>query len=152
MDHSNHSDKDLWTYRDSSKSPYYNQPTFDPHKKDAFSIASLVLGILALLFACTVFLPIPLGSLGILFAVLSFRRKRPFPPFALAGSLLSGIALALSAALIVSSLAMLPKMLQEEAYRRQLDLLSEQLYGQDFETMLEKVYDFDIGQYLEEPE
>lgn len=50
-----------------------------PPQPDGFSSAALVLGILSLVLCCCCYVSIPLGALGILFAILSKR-----------GSLMSG--------------------------------------------------------------
>lgn len=112
-------------------------------KKNSFATASMVLGILALLTLGTVFLPLPLGSLGILFAVLSMRKGIRKEPSCMAGIITSAISLAVSLFLIITSVSMLPAMLKDPTYRKQLDIISEQLYGDSFDDMVEELYGID---------
>lgn len=67
-------DWDKWN-SDSSKSSYYNQPTHPPFDQ-GFSIASMVCGFLSVTLGCC-YLSLPLGAMGILFAILCRRRNRP---------------------------------------------------------------------------
>ncbi len=65
---------DKWN-SNASQSSYYNQPTHPPYDQ-GFSIASIVCGILSITLGCCS-LSLPLGAMGILFAVLCRRKKRP---------------------------------------------------------------------------
>mgnify|MGYP001080550752 FL=1 len=67
-------DWDKWN-SDSTKSSYYNQPTHPPYDQ-GFSIASMVCGFLSVTLGCC-YLSLPLGAMGILFAILCRRRNRP---------------------------------------------------------------------------
>lgn len=53
-----------------------------------FSIASVVLGILAIISCCTALLPIPFGALGLVFVALSHRGGRPLPTLSVVGLVL----------------------------------------------------------------
>ena len=66
--------RDRWN-SSSSDSSYYNQPTHRPYGQ-AFSVASAVCGLLSMTTSCTIVLSLPLGALGILFAVLAHRAKK----------------------------------------------------------------------------
>lgn len=70
-------EKKNWDKWDSnaSHSSYYNQPTHTPYDQ-GFSIASLVCGFLSITLGCC-YLSLPIGALGILFAVLCSRRNKP---------------------------------------------------------------------------
>lgn len=111
-----------------------------------FAMVSLVMGILAIASMCTVFLPIPLGALGILFAVLAYRKGRAMPPQAMAGIGASAAGLLASISICIYSVAMLPTMLQSEQYRDQLNAISEQMYGMSFEEMVEQAYGIDLDE------
>jgi len=119
-------------------------------KKSAFSNASMLLGIFALLSLATIFLPLPLAALGILFASLAHRKgqKRDFSCFI--GLITSIAALIISLFTMIASLAMLPTMLKSPEYRKQLDTISEQLYGENFDDMLESLYGIDIDDLFED--
>ncbi len=119
-------------------------------KKSAFSNASMLLGIFALLSLATVFLPLPLAALGILFAFLTHRKGQKRELSCLVGLVSSSAALIISVFTIIASLAMLPTMLKSPEYRKQLDVLSEQLYGESFDDMVETLYGIDIDALFED--
>lgn len=118
--------------------------------KNGFRIASLVLGILALLSICTAVLPIPLGAGAILFAVLGHRKGKQLDTMSLAGILTGAAGMAMSIALIAMTFMMLPTMLKDESYREQLNTMSEAMYGITFDEMLEEGYGIDLNELLGE--
>ena len=118
-------------------------------RKNPFATASLVCGVLALLTVTTAILPIPLGALSILFAVLSHRKGEKFCSSQIAGLVTSVIGLILSATVIISAFAMLPTMLKSADYRDQLNKMSEQLYGESFDDMVEELYGLDLDDLLD---
>lgn len=69
--------KKHWDKWDSnaSHSSYYNQPTHTPYDR-GFSIASVVCGLLSITLGCCS-LSLPLGAMGIIFAVLCSRKNKP---------------------------------------------------------------------------
>ena len=81
-------------------------------RRNPFAIVSLVLGIGSLLTICTGFLPLPMGALGILFAVLSYRRGRRLDSMALTGAVTSCVGLLFSLVLYGMVFAMLPSLLR----------------------------------------
>ena len=119
-------------------------------KKNAFSNASMLLGIFALLSLTTIILPLPLAALGILFASLAHKKgqKREMP--CLIGLITSIVALVISIFTIIGSLVMLPTMLKNPEYRKQLDVISEQIYGEDFDDMIETLYRIDIDDLFQD--
>ena len=119
-------------------------------KKSAFSNASMLLGIFALLSLATIFLPLPLAALGILFASLAHKKGQKRELSCLVGLISSIAALIISVFTIIASLAMLPTMLKSPEYREQLDMISEQLYGEDFDDMIETLYGIDIDDLFED--
>ena len=118
-------------------------------KKSAFSTASMFLGIFALLSLATVFLPLPLAVLGILFSCLAHRKGRKREAACLVGLISSIVALIVSTFTIVASVAMLPTLLKDPAYRKQLDIITEQLYGDSFDDMVEELYGIDVDDLFE---
>lgn len=116
---------------------------------NSFAIASLVLGLLALVTLCTAILPLPLGALSILFAVLSRRKKRQLNTTALIGVVSSVCGMAMSLVIVVMSFMMLPSMMQSEEYREQLNTMSEAMYGISFDDMLEDAYGIDLDEILD---
>ena len=119
-------------------------------KKSAFSNASMLLGIFALLSLATIFLPLPLAALGILFASLAHKKGQKRELSCLVGLISSIAALIISVFTIIASLAMLPTMLKSPEYREQLDMISEQLYGENFDDMIETLYGIDIDDLFED--
>lgn len=119
-------------------------------KKNAFSTASLLLGIFALLTLTTIILPLPLAALGILFASLAHKKgqKREVP--CLIGLITSIAAMAISIFTLVASLAMIPTMLKTPEYRHQLDMMSKQIYGEEFDDMIEDLYGIDIDDLFQD--
>jgi hypothetical protein len=111
MDFNN--DKNLWRYNDSTNSPYHNQPTQSPFKRDPFAYVSLLMGVIALITYCTLFIPLVCGGLSIIFAVLSYRPKKPLSPLAITGISVSCFALVTIIGLIVVSFILV----QDPAYR-----------------------------------
>jgi len=119
-------------------------------KKNAFSTASLLLGIFALLTLTTIILPLPLAALGILFASLAHKKgqKREVP--CLIGLITSIAAMVISIFTLVASLAMIPTMLKTPEYRQQLDMMSKQIYGEEFDDMIEDLYGIDIDDLFQD--
>lgn len=60
-------------YQQNMQQPY---TPYTPPRPNTFATISLVLGIASVALLCTGIFPIPLGALGILFAVLSRRGKK----------------------------------------------------------------------------
>ena len=65
---------------------FYNYPfpSFTDNR-NKFARASLILGMCSIVLVCTLFLPIPLGALGLLFYFLSKRLHKPVDSSAKAG-------------------------------------------------------------------
>jgi len=121
----------------------------NPNRKNPFSKASLALGILALLTIATGVLPLFLGALGILFAILSHRKGKPLDTSALWGTVTSVIGMCIAIVMFVITLMMLPTLLKDPAYREQLNSFSQSMYGTTFDEMLEESYGIDLDKILE---
>ncbi len=129
---------DRWN-SNASNSSYYNQPTHKPYDQ-AFSIASLVLGLLSLTLGCCG-ISIPLGSLGILFAMLSYRKGKPMNSNSRFGLYTSVFGCVYGIVMIVYTLfVQLPVMLQDPAYVNQMNQLYQMLFGMDFEEFIQLYY------------
>ena len=105
---------DRWN-SNSSHSSYYNQPTHRPYGQ-AFSIASLVLGLLSVTIGCCG-ISLPLGALGILFALLVRRKGKQMESTARAGFILSIIGFIIGIFLTIYAVASIPLLMQNDAYR-----------------------------------
>lgn len=146
MDNNWNRDNRQWDKWDSnaSNSSYYNLPTHRPYGQ-TFSIASAVCGLLSMTTSCTIILSLPLGALGILFAVLAHRKKKKMSTACVTGITLSCVGLVTAFSMIVYSFVMLPTLMKDEAFRNQLNSMSQQMYGTDFTEIIEEYY----GDFLE---
>lgn len=129
---------DRWN-SNASNSSYYNQPTHRPYDQ-GFSIASLVLGLLSITLGCCR-ISLPLGALGILFAMLCYCKGKPMNSNARLGLYLSVTGCIYGIVMIVYILfVQLPAMLQDPAYISQMNQLYQMLFGMDFEEFLQTFY------------
>ena len=135
-----------WNSTDSTGNPYYNQPTHSPYRYQGFAIASLVLGVLSLLTSCLGVLSIPAAALSILFAIMSYRKGRKMNSMAVSGLAMSCVGVVSGIVVLVRAFTMLPDMMQDPAYRQQMDSMSEALYGKSFEELLKDAYGIEIGE------
>lgn len=133
---------DRWN-SDSSNSSYYNQPTHRPYGQ-GFMVASGICGLLSITTCCAGILSLPLGALGILFAVLASRRGRKMSSTCVMGIVLSCIGIFSSVSMIVYSFSMLPTLMENEMFRSQFDAVSQQMYGMDFSQFLEEFYGYTL--------
>lgn len=122
------------------------QPT---QKRNPFIIAALAAGIFSLLSICTGILPLILGSLGILFALLSRRKGKRLETPAFIGMITSIMSIAFSLVIIIMSFAALPAMLKSSEYRKQLNEVSESMYGYSFDEIIEEGYGIDLDELFD---
>lgn len=140
-----------------------NQPLYTPPKKNTFSVLSLIFGIASLVLLCTGLLPIPLGALGILFAVLS-RRGRKMDSNAKTGTILSAIGLGTGLLFtilvyvftfisLVQGILSNPDILNSDDPDVITDYMMESIYGEDYkeyfeqygidyDSMMDQMYDY----------
>lgn len=140
----NNNQWDRWN-SSSANSSYYNQPTHPPHGQ-GFTMASVTCGILSITTCCTGILPLPLGALGILFAVLVYRKGKKLNSACVMGITTSCLGIAVGLMMTIYSFAMLPALLKNEAFRSQFDTLTQQMYGMDFEEFMEEFYGYTINE------
>lgn len=110
----------------------YYIPSYPPEPKNNFAIAAMVLGIASLVSICTVFLPLPLGALGVLFAILGRRHGKKLPSAAVSGLITSLIGMTCGLVILISAFTVSLNMLKPEN-RDQLNQMFEQTYGMDFD-------------------
>ena len=101
-------------------------PTPQPNQANGFAIASMVLGILAVVVCCTGVLGIPLGALSILFAALSKRRGKKMPGMSLTGIWLSIVGIILGLLMTIYSFYLV---FNDPTVKAQTNLIMEELYG-----------------------
>ena len=131
---------DKWN-SNASHSSYYQQPVREP-RGQGFTMASLTCGILSVTLCCTGVLSLPLGALGILFAVLVYRKGQQLNTPCILGIISSCLGIGIGIFLTVYSFVMLPALMKNEAFRNQINTMSEQLYGMDFEELMEEFYGY----------
>lgn len=110
----------------------------------AFAVASMIFGISSILLLCTGLLPLPLGALGMLFAILSRRRERPMSGMSVTGMVTSLIGMALGI-VIMAYLAAMVSMALNPATRHYLDPIYQNAYGMSFEEFMEYI-GYPVGQ------
>ena len=92
---------------DSTRNPYYNQPTHSPYRGQGFAIASMVFGILSMLLTCLGVVPLILAAFGFLFGSLAYRKGRRTNRLATHGMLASCLGI-ISAVIMLVQLFTLP--------------------------------------------
>ena len=115
-------------------------------RRNPFTSASLILGICSLVTICTAVLPLPLGALGILFAILSYRKGRHMDTLAITGIATSCVGLLFSLIFIGIAFSMMPAMLRDPEYRDMLNRYSESMYGQSYDDLFENAYGIDLDE------
>lgn len=115
-------------------------------RRNPFTVASLVLGICSLASICTAILPLPLGALGILFAILSYRKGRQMDTMAMAGIATSCVGLVFSALIYGVVFSVMPAMMRDPDYRDMLNRYSENMYGESYDDLFERAYGIDLDE------
>lgn len=110
---------------------------YTPNKPDGFAIASLVCGILSIILCCTGILGIPVGSLSILFAVLSKRKEQRMSAMSLFGIWLAIAGITLGVLMTTYSFFMI---FNNPVVGSQLDEIMREMYGMDFEAYLDQIF------------
>lgn len=119
---------------------YYDQPTHPTGQMMA--TAALILGVAAISTCWTFYLPIALGCLGIVLALLSKGFERKLSGSAKMGILLSISGIVVSFVITMASTLYLihnPDILLD--FGRQTDLMTQQIYGQSSESLFGYSYE-----------
>ncbi len=103
-----------------------------------FALASMIFGVSSILLCCTGLLPLPLGALGTLFAILSRRRAKPMSGMGAAGMVTSIIGMVMGI-VIIAYLAAMVAMAFNPDTRPYLDRIYQNAYGMTFEEFMEYV-------------
>ena len=125
---------DRWN-SNASHSSYYNQPTHAPYDR-GFAIACLIMGILSMTSACCGF-SLPLGALGVLFAVLCKRKGKPLNSYCQTGLVLSVLGIIIQILLMIYIIF---SMLYDPQFMEQLNQTSQIIYGMDFNELLRQSF------------
>ncbi len=110
-----------------------------------FLIASMVCGVLSVTACCTGILSLPLGALGILFAMLTYRRGKKMNGTAMTGIVFSTMGIITGVSILIYSFYTLPDMMNDPAFQNQVDTITEQMYGMDFAEFMEEYYGYEIN-------
>lgn len=102
----------------------------------AFSIASMVFGILSLVTCCTGILPLTAGGLGILFVVLSHRKGQPLPVMSIVGLVLCIIGILIGLFLTITTLVYMVPILRDPQAYQELNTFYQNNYGISLDEML----------------
>lgn len=122
----------------------YYQSSPNPFQKNIFVAASLMLGIFSVTSCCTGILSLPLGALGILFAILTYRKGQSLNTLSIVGIVLSAIGILSSIIMLVYTFVALPTLMEDESFRQQMNAVSEQMYGIGFDELMEEAYGYEL--------
>lgn len=111
-------------------------------KPSGFSIAALVFGILSMVTLCTGLLPIPLGALDILFAILTYRRGKKLPSLSITGLCLSCVGMIFGIALYTYTAVTVMPLLENPEYRKELNTYYESILGISLDELLGEYGDY----------
>ncbi len=131
---------DKWN-SNASNSSYYNQPTHRPYGQ-LFAIASGICGLLSITTCCAAILSLPLGALGILFAVLTYRKGKKMNTTSALGIMLSCAGIVTAVTTIVYSFSRLPTLMESEVFRNQINTITRQMYGMDFTELMQEFFGY----------
>lgn len=122
----------------SQPSPCYStsRESRTPEKLSGFSVASMICGIISIVLCCTGILSLPLGALGILFAVLSHRRGRSMPTMSLTGIILSCLGILMGLLMLVISIYMV---ITDPEFRESFEDSYEEYYEEFYEYGFENL-------------
>ena len=111
---------------DSTRNPYYNQPTHSPYKGQGFAVASMVCGILSMTLTCLAIVPLILGAFSLIFASLAYRKGRRRNNLIFYGLVSSGVGIISAIIMLVQIFAVQPDGTQFGAYQQYLQEYYEQ--------------------------
>lgn len=128
---------DRWN-SNASNSSYYNQPTHRPYGQ-GFIFASLVCGLLST-FLGVVLIGLPIGALGILFALLTYRKGKRMDIIAKTGLVTSVLGILFGIVLIVYAYVSMPIFLQDEAYKARMETFYNAITPSDSDMEFEEFW------------
>ena len=116
----------------------YNTPanTVSGRSVNSFAVASLIMGVCSIVLCCLGIFSIPMGGLGILFAILSRRKRKGMPGMGIAGMCTSILGLLFGLFFLIY-VVFISAIMEDPDSRHMLDPLYEQTYGMDFEEFME---------------
>ncbi|MBQ0027781.1 MAG: hypothetical protein KBS96_04185 [Lachnospiraceae bacterium] len=132
----NREDKETETIETLQQDFVPNQQRYPVVKPNSFSTAAQICGIIAIIsvFTMTIYPAMILGSLAIIFAILSKGSERKYSDRAKTGITAGIIALGMDIALVAATFMLI---FSNGEFKKQLNDACEQMYGQTFDEMLE---------------
>lgn len=118
-----------------------NYERMDP-TPSSMSVASLAMGILSIVTVCCPALSIILGALGIIFSLLSRKRREKLNGNAQIGLIISILGLILGFFVTIGSIIYVVKELNSDQMPQYLEQYKE-LLGDDYQDFYDKFYDLD---------
>lgn len=111
---------------------YYQNDSYKQNQRagQGFVFASLICGILSIPLGILV-IGLPLGALGILFALLTYRRGQRMDLVSKMGMITSILGVISGISLLAFAFLSMPTMLKDEAYRAQMERMYNILYSED---------------------
>lgn len=103
-----------------------------------FSIASLICGIMSVVLCCTGVLSLPLGGLGVLFAILTKRLGKEMSPVSVSGLSLSCLGMFLGLLVCAYTFYMImtdPEL--RDAFKDSYEQYYDEIYEYNFEHLLQ---------------
>ena len=123
---------------------YYNQPVHRPYGQ-GFLLASVICGLLSIPLGC-IAIGLPLGALGVFFALLTYRRGKRMNFTAKMGLFSSVFGIVMSAFVMLYVYITMPVLLRSEEYKSQMELFYNSLPKSesdiDFEEFWKMYEDF----------
>lgn len=107
-----------------------------PERLNPFSVASFVCGIVSITLCCTGVLSLPLGGLGILFAILTKRMGKAMPSMSITGLLLSCVGVFLGILICIYTFYMImtdPEF--RDAFEDSYEYYYDEFYDYNFEHL-----------------
>jgi hypothetical protein len=126
---------------------YYSQDDYtpeQPEKLNPFSVASLICGIASITLCCTGVLSLPLGALGVLFAILAKRMGKSMSPLSITGIVLSCTGMVFG---LIMCIYVVYLVLTDADYRRAFEDSYDQYYNEDFDEDYDDYFDQYFDQY-----
>ncbi len=113
------------------------------NNNNAFSIASFVCGTIALVTLCTAIIPIPVGALGTLFAILTYRKGKSLSTYSKIGLWLSLICMIIGiiyTAYVI--IAFVIPLYNDPAFIQELNTYYESIYGISYEELMNLYFNY----------
>lgn len=113
------------------------------NKKNPFSIASMVCGIISIVVCCCGFLSLPFGALSILFALLARRKGNPMDSMSIAGIATSVVGMICGIVFLVLSFSGTLIAMNDSSYHDEMYDTMEEIYGEEMADYIFEFYGWD---------